>query len=191
MRRALSVAIILSFAATLQASAVDFDQGVDVPKTLQTVRQEIREGAGQDDLKVCSQVGMDDKQIAAASTWNRCRFMGLEKNQCLYVCRDGRRITMPPASDMEPTNPRACLQAIEAPMKALQTKASPEGLQGGPAGTADSLKTCKDKCYESYKRMSDMCYEMFDCPPGLPNCLHQAAMGYNYCTKDCEKPQKP
>jgi hypothetical protein len=176
MRRVLSAVLFLSFAVNLYA--IGFDQGVDVSKALQAVQQDIRDRAGRDELKACTQVSMDAKQMAEASAWNRCNFMGLQKDQCLYICRDGRLITMPPAPGMEPTDPRACLQSTEPPVKALQANAS-----------EDPLAACKQKCYEDYRRSADVCHEIFDCPPGLPDCLHRAAMAYSYCAKDCEKPQ--
>ncbi|HBL15845.1 MAG: hypothetical protein A2X36_03380 [Elusimicrobia bacterium GWA2_69_24] len=41
---------------------------------------------------------------------NTCNSMGLEEGQCVYFCRDGRKILVPFPPDMEHMGSRACLQ---------------------------------------------------------------------------------
>ena len=174
-RRLITIVVLSVSVAVLQAAAespkLNFDQGVDVASAFKTMQEGPKDSRLQEGLQSCGR--------ASAASRNRCQFMGLEKEQCLYVCRDGRRILMPLPPDLEGLGSRACLQYIEADTWSKEASAPAE----------DPQAACKKKCYAQYKTGTDACYEMFDNPAGLRPCLHQVALGYGYCTKSCEPSQ--
>lgn len=114
---------VLSFLLVSLAQAqpidVSFDQGVDAGAVFKTVREQQPSACYTAPLKEAVQVSAAKPQVQASGLFNRCQNMGLENNQCLYVCMDGRRILMPLPPDMEQMGSRACLQFIEAPPRLL------------------------------------------------------------------------
>lgn len=169
--------------------AANFDQGVDVKEVIACAREEVRFSRLSELLGRAGAV--DEKKqppaYAATGMWNRCQMMGLENNQCVYMCRDGRKILMPLPPGLERMGSRACLQYMDAPPLPPAEKPK-KGIKALTAGDGEQAAACEQKCDSGYRARIDLCYQLHDNPVGLRPCLQDTYLGYAVCMRSCKEP---